>query len=173
MTTPHQTAPTVQTLAARLASCIVATQAARAYDTVTVYRPAGPALVVDPAASGALAALTSDLWGNVRCSNWAWAQLYSCLSGMGSHEVTDGEQWQHEFADGCCDVYTQRLIQWLANDDNAIPAIEEAREDGLIGPDADIPAQIMAGQYVVLSRIASIVRGGVEVWLEELTEAEE
>ena len=55
---------------------------------------------------------------------------------------------QHEFCDGMVDIYTTNLTSWMASHLSRVGYVNEAKEQGLLGDDASIETQMMAGQYM-------------------------
>lgn len=78
----------------------------------------------------------------------------------------------HEFSDNV-DVYTGQLTAWLASNINRLAYCDEAVEEGLIEPDADMSRRLMIGQYMERREVFAAVLHGLREHAEEIDDAEE
>jgi hypothetical protein len=97
--------------------------------------------------------------------DWRYESIHSALAFI--HDNDAGEDASHEFADSNVDVYTAARYQWLASHLAREGYVREARDEGLIGPDADISDQIGVGQYMESQEVFGLVLDALTDALEE------
>lgn len=73
----------------------------------------------------------------------------------------DLDDLAHEFADEV-DVYSGDLAAWLSSHGLRAGYVDEARAEGLIGVNATLDQQFMAGQYAERYEVFTLVRDGLE-----------
>lgn len=75
--------------------------------------------------------------------------------------VADGWDDSAEIANGLTDIYNSDLLQWLSDNATRADYIDEARAEWLTG-DANLIAQVMAGQYLAIEEMASQILAAIE-----------
>jgi hypothetical protein len=91
--------------------------------------------------------LTMSAHGDFLPEDWRYATIEAALDFIHDTEA-DEDDSPHEFADGHVDVYTGSRLAWLSSHLTRPAYVDEAREEGLIGPDTDIVEAIGVGQYM-------------------------
>lgn len=98
--------------------------------------------------------------------DWRYEKCMEIVETMREYDPDDLDDCISEIVDGCVDIYTGALRGWYADHAAHAEAVEDARTEGLIGPDADITRQITVGQYYLLESMAhtllSAIRDNVE-----------
>lgn len=88
--------------------------------------------------------------GDYLPDDWRYQTIRDAIGHIhdsGAESADDLEDSAHEFADQNVDVYTGSRYAWLASNLRRSGYVDEARDEGLIGPDADVAEQIGVGQY--------------------------
>ena len=88
---------------------------------------------------------------------------YACIEAVLDHLADGGDpEDPHPFADEHVDIYNAARLQWLASNLTRPGYVDEARAEGLIGPDADIMDQIGIGQYQEAVEVFGLVTAALE-----------
>jgi hypothetical protein len=88
----------------------------------------------------------------------------------------DSDEWddvQHEECDGLVDAYNTDRLRWLASSVYRADYIDEARKEGLIGPDADEFERIGVGQYAEYSEIWGVLQRACEEAGDDMADDED
>jgi len=93
---------------------------------------------------------------------------YSCISAALCHLADDGDPDDaHEFADGHVDIYTGRLIEWLASSLSRVVYCDEAASEFGVEP-GDIAKAIGIGQYAEAVEVYGLVVEALRERADEL-----
>ena len=70
-------------------------------------------------------------------------------------ELADWQDWDetHMLVDGRVDIYNHDRLKWLASSLKRAQYCDDAREEGLVGDDADMFQRIAVGQYMEYQEI--------------------
>lgn len=101
--------------------------------------------------------------------DWRYESIQSALGAIhdaGSEDVDDLGDVAHEWADSNVDVYNGARVEWLGSSIYRAAYVDQARKDGLIGPDTDLYDQLGIGQYVESLEIFESVRQSLADQLE-------
>jgi hypothetical protein len=111
--------------------------------------------------------------GEMLPDDWRYSAIVAALGFHSDDDGTPSDEQGHEFADGHVDAYNGARLAWLASHGARSGYVDQAREDGLAGENADLLEQIGAGQYVESLEVFEQVRGFLQDRLDELEDEED
>lgn len=109
--------------------------------------------------------------GNLLPDDWRYECILDALHFIADNaDGTPSDELEHDFCDSAVDVYNAGRTEWLASHLSRAGYVDEAREEGLIGPDADTFQQIGVGQYLEAREVFTSVWSSLEDREAELDE---
>jgi hypothetical protein len=111
--------------------------------------------------------LVQSAHGEFFPDDWRYEAIRDACGYIADNEP-DEDDGPHEFADSHVDVYTGARLAWLASHLSRPGYVDEARDEGLIGPDAGITDAIGVGQYCELLEVYRLVWEALSDRLDEL-----
>jgi len=109
--------------------------------------------------------------GKLLPDDWRYATIVSALELLAEADDPDDDA-AHEFADENVDIYNHDRLAWLAAHSARPGYVDQAREEGLIGADADTLDAIGVGQYVESLEVFEQVRSFLQDRLDSLDDEE-
>lgn len=104
--------------------------------------------------------------GDMLPDDWRYEAIALAADTLAQAEDDDLDDLGHEWADGAVDTYNADRLRWVASNLNRPYYVDDAREEGLIEPGADLLTQLGVGQYQELREVWSLL-------VEHLTEMAE
>lgn len=95
--------------------------------------------------------------GNMMPDDWRYRMIEECADALADREPDQWEDDSHEIADSLVDVYNGPRLQWLASRLDRSAYVDEARDEGLISPDADTFDQLGIGQFMEYREILDLL----------------
>lgn len=109
--------------------------------------------------------LVQSAHGDFFPDDWRYDAIRSALGEIhdaGGNLDDLGSEW----ADNYVDTYTGARLEWLASNLNRPGYCDEAVEEGLVEPEADIVQRIGIGQYMEAREVWGLVTSALEEELE-------
>ena len=101
--------------------------------------------------------------------DWVYESAAGIADDLEAYDVEDADDARErmpDIADSQVDMYYHDQNRWLASHLGNAEFCEEARENGIVGPESTMSERIVAGQYIALERIGIALIEAVESELE-------
>lgn len=110
--------------------------------------------------------------GDMLPDDWRYKMIDEVLGDLLEYDPDNWEDRSSEICDGLVDVYNSDRMKWLNSHHSRASYVDEARDEGLIGRDADLMDQLGSGQYREYEEILHSLVRSITERAEELDDEE-
>ena len=91
--------------------------------------------------------------GNLLPDDLRYEMIAGIASALGGYDDPEDSDSQWEALDGLVPVYTHELTTWLASNNLRQEYVNQAKDEGLVGEDADLCHRLMVGYFLELQEV--------------------